>query len=65
MAAFGLVTWLILPLGPGLASLTDVVFSLFPGTGAEPWVCRLDMQTTMTISFVIPIEGDLDTDRPS
>lgn len=65
MAEFGLVTWLILPPGPGLASLTGGVFSLFPGTGAEPWVCRLDTHTTMTISFVIPIEGDLGTDRPS
>ena len=64
MAEFELITWLILPLAPGLASLTSV-FSLFPGTGAELWACRLDMQTTMTISFVIPVEGDLDTDHPS
>lgn len=48
---------------PGLAS--RVIFSSFPGTGVERWVCRSGMSTTKTTSFVTPTEGDLATGRLS
>lgn len=48
---------------PCLAS--GVIFSSFPGTGVERWVCRSDTSTTKTTSFVTPTEGDLATGRLS